>query len=80
MWTPAPVKSGKLAPGESTTPLASPSTPMFRFPTAEPPITFDAPVIARKEPGWEDMLEALVMRWLQAVVDEKRGHDSLRAQ
>lgn len=53
---------------------------MFRFPTAEPPITFDAPVIARKEPGWEDMLEALVMRWLQAVVDEKRGHDSLRAQ
>ena len=52
---------------------------MFRFPTAEPPIVFDAPTIARKEPGWEDMLEALALRWMQAVVDEKRGSDSSRA-
>ncbi|KIP07844.1 hypothetical protein PHLGIDRAFT_70384 [Phlebiopsis gigantea 11061_1 CR5-6] len=67
--------SGKLAPKEGTTPVGSPSTPIFRFPTAELPITFDAPLIARHEPGWEDMLEQLAMRWMQAVVDEKRGRD-----
>ena len=55
--------------------MGSPSTPVFRFPTAEPPITFDAPLIARHEPGWEDMLERLAVRWMQAVVDEKRGRD-----
>ncbi len=46
---------------------------MQRFPTAEVPIIFDAPVVARKEDGWEQMLEDLTMRWAMTVVDERRG-------
>jgi hypothetical protein len=48
----------------------------FKFPksvTAEPPVVFEAKIIARKSEGWEDMLEAAVMRWMGRVVDEKRG-------
>lgn len=38
-----------------------------------PSIEFDAKAVARKDPGWEDMLEPVVHCWVRAVVAEKRG-------
>jgi hypothetical protein len=38
----------------------------------EPPILFDARVVAKKDEGWEDMLEAVLFRWVDKVVDERR--------
>lgn len=66
---------GHLTPGETTTPLASPQPSAQRFPSMEPPIVFDATVIARKEDGWEAMLEQLALRWAICVVDERRGKE-----
>ncbi|EIW78005.1 hypothetical protein CONPUDRAFT_139079 [Coniophora puteana RWD-64-598 SS2] len=40
--------------------------------TSEPPIMFDPRVVARKEEGWADMLEQLLVRWMDAVVGERR--------
>jgi hypothetical protein len=39
----------------------------------ESPISFNASVIARQEEGWEDMLETVLLRWVDAVVGEQRG-------
>ena len=74
--------SVKGANGNATPPNGS---PLLSSPTAvttnkparseEPPITFDAPVVARRDDGWEDVLEPLVFRWMSAVVDERRGID-----
>jgi len=52
-----------------------PSTSKARFTpgSTEPPILFDAPAVARKEDGWEGMLENLVLKWVDAVVEERRG-------
>lgn len=36
-------------------------------------IVFDASRVARKEAGWEDMLEAVLKAWSDAVVGERRG-------
>ncbi|KAI0065172.1 hypothetical protein BV25DRAFT_1822288 [Artomyces pyxidatus] len=55
------------------TPLQSPSPSTVKFPTNEPPVYFDARVVARKEDGWEQMLENVLERWVRAVVDERRG-------
>ena len=44
-----------------------------RSATAEPPLIFDPRLVARKDDGWEAMLEAVVLRWVQAVVEETRG-------
>jgi hypothetical protein len=33
---------------------------------------FDAKVVARKEEGWEDMLERALVRWMWKAVGEKR--------
>jgi hypothetical protein len=52
-------------------PASSPTK--IRFPKNETPILFDALLVAKHDPGWEDMLEKLVLRWVQAVVDERRG-------
>jgi hypothetical protein len=38
----------------------------------ESPIVFDARVVAKKEEGWEDMLESVLMRWVDKVVEERR--------
>lgn len=38
----------------------------------ESPIVFDARVVAKKEEGWEDMLESVLMRWIDKVVEERR--------
>ncbi|KAI0338691.1 hypothetical protein BDW22DRAFT_1415373 [Trametopsis cervina] len=68
---------GSMTPLEGSTPLSSPTPTLAKkFPrTDEPPITFDAALVARKDPGWEDMLETLVLRWLDVVVDERRGYE-----
>jgi hypothetical protein len=29
-------------------------------------------VVARKEEGWEDMLERVLIRWVDKVVEERR--------
>ncbi|KAF8823151.1 hypothetical protein HHX47_DHR12000003 [Lentinula edodes] len=55
------------------TPLPSP-LPLFqkKFATDEPPVMFDARIVAKQEEGWEEMLETVVRRWMWRVVDEKR--------
>jgi hypothetical protein len=67
-----------------STPLGSSSSPSpkmqsFTFPSKlktdhgrESPIVFDARVVARKEEGWEDMLERVLIRWVDKVVEERR--------
>lgn len=41
--------------------------------STEPVIEFDARVVARKEEGWEKMLESVLVRWVQKAVEEKRS-------
>ncbi|KAI0370675.1 hypothetical protein BV20DRAFT_1018332 [Pilatotrama ljubarskyi] len=67
--------SGTRTPVDSNTPLPSPSVSAVSFPgtIAEDTIVFDAPLVARLEEGWEQMLERLVFKWMEAVVNEKRG-------
>ncbi|KAF9560411.1 hypothetical protein CPC08DRAFT_762703 [Agrocybe pediades] len=72
-------------PGSSTsrtntpagTPLSSPSKQRFPLglgrPDREPPILFDARVVAKKEDGWEEMLEAVLYRWVEKAVEERRS-------
>ena len=36
------------------------------------PILFDAKVVAKREEGWEDMLENVLFRWMERAVDERR--------
>lgn len=43
------------------------------FRTPEPPILFDALCVARRDEGWEDMLEGVVRKWVERVVGEERG-------
>ncbi|KAL1743809.1 hypothetical protein HDZ31DRAFT_64685 [Schizophyllum fasciatum] len=57
--------------GASPTPSASPSAAQTRF--AGVPIVFDAKLVARREEGWQDMLESVLLAWVGAVVEEKRG-------
>ncbi|KAF9267114.1 hypothetical protein L218DRAFT_955597 [Marasmius fiardii PR-910] len=58
-------------PSTNNTPLTSPVT--RKFPTDEPPILFDAKVVAKRDAGWEDMLERVLLRWMWRVVDEQRS-------
>ena len=39
----------------------------------EAPISFDARVVAKREEGWDSMLENVVKAWMGRVVDEARG-------
>ncbi|KAI5832635.1 hypothetical protein K523DRAFT_234704 [Schizophyllum commune Tattone D] len=57
--------------GASPSPSASPSFSQTRFTGV--PIVFDAKVVARREDGWQDMLETVLLAWVDAVVEEKRG-------
>ena len=41
-------------------------------PGKESPMVFDARVVAKKEEGWEDMLECVLFRWVDKVVEERR--------
>ncbi|KAF9025635.1 hypothetical protein BDZ89DRAFT_1068125 [Hymenopellis radicata] len=57
-------------------PASSPAPTQTRFPPGVgggPPIAFDAKVVARREEGWEEMLEAVLARWVTRVVVETRG-------
>ncbi|KAJ7577931.1 hypothetical protein C8J56DRAFT_836115 [Mycena floridula] len=70
-----PIVAASQAPKTSSntnTPLTSPSPSAHRFPTNEPPILFDAKVVAGRLEGWEEMLERLVLRWVDEVVLETR--------
>jgi hypothetical protein len=49
----------------------SPSTPTVN--SSETPIFFDARVVARRDDGWEDMLERTLLHWTSAVVEERRN-------
>ena len=39
-------------------------------------LLFDPSVVARNDPGWEDMLQAVPLQWVAAVVDERREAES----
>ncbi|KAF9467620.1 hypothetical protein BDZ94DRAFT_1248563 [Collybia nuda] len=61
-------------PGSSLTPLGSPvRAQRFASTSTEPPIIFDGKIVARKDEGWEDMLESVLSRWVNKVVDERRS-------
>lgn len=69
---------GRATPSPST-PTLSMSPTSHTFPPASQgpiPIIFDAPVVARQELGWEEMLETAALEWMQAVVNEKRSERS----
>lgn len=40
----------------------------------EPSIIFDAKVVAKKEDGWDNMLEDVLFSWMEKVVSERRIH------
>ncbi|KZT20686.1 hypothetical protein NEOLEDRAFT_1151159 [Neolentinus lepideus HHB14362 ss-1] len=54
-------------------PQPSPSALKTKFSAAEMPFTFDTRTIARKDEGWEEMLETAVVKWANAVAEEQRG-------
>lgn len=59
------------------TPTTSPSALLQTFSelsVREPPILFDAKVVAKRADGWEDMLENVLLRWVEKVVEERRAH------
>ncbi|KAH9933987.1 uncharacterized protein BXZ73DRAFT_89656 [Epithele typhae] len=62
-------------PALGSSPLPSPAGSTVNFPggVTEDAVLFDAPMVARKEEGWELMLERLVWKWMDAVVSERRG-------
>ncbi|KAG1744915.1 uncharacterized protein EDB91DRAFT_1121603 [Suillus paluster] len=60
----------QLKPSQST-PTNSPSK--IRFPTTEPSITFDPRLVARKDEGWDAMLQETLLKWVDVVVEERRG-------
>ncbi|KAL0574551.1 hypothetical protein V5O48_007414 [Marasmius crinis-equi] len=67
-----PAGPSSRPPSSNNTPVTSPSAQQRKFPTNEPPILFDAKIVAKKDDGWEDMLEAVLLRWMWRVVDETR--------
>jgi hypothetical protein len=58
-----------MIPGQA---VAPPPTTSKQSP--ESPIFFDARVVARRDEGWEDMLERALLCWSSAVVEERRSH------
>ena len=71
----APRTPGTATPSNVGTPSVSPSPSQVRFPShsTEELIVFDAPMVARQEGAWVDMLETVVFQWMDAVVEERRG-------
>jgi hypothetical protein len=66
---PSPTAAAAAVVGPAPPP--SPSTPTAK--SSEMPIFFDARVVARRDDGWEDMLERTHLRWTSAVVEERRN-------
>ncbi len=58
---------------QTNTPLSSPTVTTIAFHQLVPPTLFDAPTVAKREEHWEDMLEAALFKWVEAVVNEKRA-------
>ena len=52
-------------------PPSSPLTPTAK--SSDMPVFFDARVVARRDDGWEDMLERTLLRWTSVVVEERRN-------
>lgn len=75
--SPARSPSGHNAVSSMFTDVSSPSPAKIRSATAEPALIFDPRLVARKDDGWETMLETVVLRWVNAIVEETRG-ESLR--
>ncbi|KAJ7204725.1 hypothetical protein GGX14DRAFT_645999 [Mycena pura] len=48
---------------------SSPASPQ-RFYAQQPLVMFDAKAIARKDPGWDDLLETTVHRWGRVVAEK----------
>ncbi|RXW20500.1 hypothetical protein EST38_g5352 [Candolleomyces aberdarensis] len=77
-----PAASGSIAQSKSSgaaTPSSSASSPSAMSTTQDSSssnssinLMFDAKVVARKEEGWEDMLERALVRWMWKAVGEKR--------
>ncbi|KAH8109102.1 hypothetical protein DFH11DRAFT_1843327 [Phellopilus nigrolimitatus] len=66
------------SPTKSATPTPSgspaPARTKFVAGTGEVPlIVFDAKAVARRDDGWEAMLETVILCWVRAVVNERRG-------
>ncbi|KAH9975003.1 hypothetical protein BGW80DRAFT_1299516 [Lactifluus volemus] len=62
-----------LKPNQTNEPALPPPSPsVSKF--SEPPIFFDARLVARRDDGWDDMLERTLLRWTLAVVEERRCH------
>jgi len=53
------------------TPVTSPTKQKFKM--EELPIFFDGPLVAKQGEGWDAMLETAIDRWVECVVDERRG-------
>ncbi|KAJ7854313.1 hypothetical protein B0H14DRAFT_764987 [Mycena olivaceomarginata] len=70
-----PVQPGGSTTPNSNTPLNSPAPvgATQRFNPEQPPVVFDAKTVARKDPGWDGILETVMLRWVQRVVAERRG-------
>lgn len=45
-------------------------------PTGSPSLHFDPQQVAKREPGWETMLEAVVGAWLDRVAEEACEHEA----
>ncbi|KAF5391104.1 hypothetical protein D9757_003173 [Collybiopsis confluens] len=60
----SPPKPGAGTPMASNTPLTSPLPIAQKFPTNEPPVMFDARIVAKQEEGWEEMLETYFAYWI----------------
>ncbi|KAH0835591.1 hypothetical protein J3R83DRAFT_9316 [Lanmaoa asiatica] len=71
--SPARSSSGHAAVSFNSADVPSPSLVKIRSTTAEAPLIFDPRLVARKDDGWETMLETVVLRWVKAVVEETRG-------
>ena len=67
---PSPTAAAVAAAVEPVPP-SSPLTPTAK--SSDMPIFFDARVVARRDDGWEDMLERTLLRWTSVVVEERRN-------
>lgn len=58
---------------QEPTPASSPvATALTFYPTLSTNI-FDAAVVAKREDNWQEMLQSALFKWVDAVVNEKRG-------
>ncbi|KAF7986870.1 hypothetical protein HWV62_12608 [Athelia sp. TMB] len=69
---PSPAASHITSPQEDASKELEPEI-RGREARAREGIVFDASRVARREVGWEDMLESVLKVWMNAVVGERRG-------